>query len=216
MIKFNLSLEKLSGFYNVDTNFFKVDEKIAIIDNELMNDIAPDWKYEEGKICCTGILYDDKIVVYVSEKEYDLDFKNEVSSDLVRLNEDYKLYAFNKFMEIGNFKGDLSISLDINEVKPFNAKGFNKEKFFKELIDRKQIPDLKIFDPFNGNSGLCVSAWDNYKKTKDEQHLKDIVAHNVNCLLKEALILKHRQFFRDNWVIDEKNFMLRKKDGNNN
>jgi hypothetical protein len=212
MIVFNFDLRELEDFYNVHDFFFQLDNNKAIIDNELMNDISPDWKYEEGKICCTGILYDRSITIYIAEESYDLDFKNEVSSELVRLSSDNLLFAFNKFMENGNFKGDLSINISINEIKPFNAKGWNKERFFKELKDNNKIPDIDIFDPFYGDSGLCVNAWKDYLQKKDLDQLKNIVAHNLNCLLKEAIILKHRQYFRDNWEIDDKNFMLRKKD----
>jgi hypothetical protein len=213
MVKvFNFDLRELEEFYGVDDFFFQIEDNKAIVDNELKNDIAPDWDYSKGKICCTGILYNRSITIFISEDKYDIDFKNDVTNQLVKLSGDNLLFAFNKFMEEGNFAGDLCLGIEINEIKPFNAKGWNKDRFFEELKKNKIIPDIDIFDPFFGDAGLCIVRWQDYLKDKNDEHLKNIVAHNLNCLLKEALILKYRQFFINNWEVDEKNFMLKKKD----
>lgn len=209
MKQFNYDLKPIEKEYGVPEGFFSNDN--AIIDNEIMNDISDDWNYEKAKISVTGILYRDKITIYLAENEEDLDFKNELSSVLVKLNGDVEMFALNKFMEIGNFKGDLCLDIEIKEIKPFNAKGFNKDRFFEELKKAKVIPDIEIYDVFKGDSGLCVTRWKEYIETKDFDLVMNIVSHNINCLLKESVIQKNKQFFLDNWEVDEKNFMLRKK-----
>ena len=195
--------------YKTPEGFFQND--IVIIDNEIQNDISPNWDYETGKISVVGILLGTQIMMFVAENEDDIDFKTEVRYQLEKLKHSKMFYAFNNKMEMGNFKGYMAYDLEIQEIKPFNAKGWNKDRFYNTLKDRKVIPDIEIKDVFKGDAGLCVTKWQEYIKTKDEQHLMDIVSHNINCLLKESVIYKNRQYFLDNWDIDGNGFMLNEK-----
>jgi len=206
---FNYFVKDFEMEYNAPEGFF--DNDVVIIDNEIQNDIAPDWDYETARISVVGMLYGKNILIFVAEAEDDIDFKTEIRYQLDKLKHSNRFFAFNNKMEMGNFKGFMNYELEIQEIKPFNAKGWNKDKFYNTLRERKVIPDIQIKDIFKGDGGLCVTKWQEYLKTKDEQHLMDIVSHNINCLLKESVIYKNRQYFWDNWEIDGNAFMLSEK-----
>jgi len=196
---------------NLDNGFFS--NRNVIVDNEIMNDISDDWDYEKAKIAVTGTLHLDRITVFVATKENDEEFKEAVRTELIALAKDNPLYSFNTKMEMGNFKGDLNLEIPINEIKPFNARGWNKNRFFETLRERNVIPDIDLKDIFGGNANLCIEHWQKYLEDGSQQHLMDIVSHNINCLLKESIIQKHKDFFVENWEIDKNRFMLREKDG---
>jgi len=203
---FYYNTNQIEGLYNLRNNFLK--SPFIIIDNEIQNDISKDWVYENGKLSVVGFLFDNKIEIYVSETEDDKEFKIHLTKRLKDLSINNNLYSFNKYMEMGNFKGDLNIDIKINEIKPFNAKGWNKDRFFNELQEQNIIPRFKVYDPFESDAGLCVTFWEDYLKTKDTDKLKQIVIHNINCLIKESLILKHRSFFTENYEINERNWLV--------
>ena len=208
MIKQTFNIYEFEKAYKVDDGTFFSD--VAIVDNELMNDIAENWNYEEGQIAVTGVLFQDVITIFIAEKEDDEDFKREVVDFLIKISSQTKLYAFNNKMEMGNFKGNLDYEVKINEIKPFRAKGWNKDKFFHTLIDDKVIKNIAISDVFDGDGAKCITSWKKYIKTGEEGNLSDIISHNINCLLKECIILKNRNYFFDNYECDKNNFMLRK------
>lgn len=209
MKHFTYNVDELEKLYGVSQGFFSND--VIIIDNEIQNDISDDWNYTKARICVTGILYQDQIRIFVAEKENDEDFKMYVSDEIKSLGQNAPIYAFNRNMEMGNFKGDFGIEIPIKEIKPFNAKGWNKDKFFETLRNRNVIPDIQIKDIFKGDAGLCIDRWEKYQRTGDFQNMMDIVSHNINCLLKESVIQKHKKFFHDNWNIDSNGFMLSEK-----
>ena len=208
MKHFTYNVDEFEKLYGMPQGFFSND--VVIVDNEIQNDISKDWNYLKGKICVVGILHLDQIRTFVAEKRNDEDFKMYVSDELKKFGQNAPIYAFNRFMEIGNFKGDFGIEIPIKEIKPFNARGWNKDKFFNELRNRKQIPDIQVKDIFKGDAGQCIIKWDEYMKTGDFQNLMDIVSHNINCLLKESVIQKHKKFFEDNWNINSQGFLEKK------
>ena len=200
------SLNKVGLYYGVGDLFYS-KEGITIVDNEICNDISPDWIYENGLPIVVGFLNYDMIKIFVAESDNDKEFEKTVCDYLNKYSSVSQLFAFNKFMEMGNFKGAFGYNLEINEIKPFNAKGWNKEKFFQTLIDKAVIPFVKIEDPFKGDSGLCIKSWGKYIITGNSKHLMDIVKHNINCLLKESIILKNRQYFLDNYKINSRGWL---------
>lgn len=209
MREFTYNVVEIEREYGVPIGTFSND--FIIIDNEIQNDISADWDYLKGKVNVVGILYLDLIKIFVAEEENDEEFKNAVRDEINRLGDFAYIYAFNNKMEMGNFKGDMDFDVPIREIKPFNAKGWNKDKFYNELRKRNQIPDIKIIDVFNGNAGLCIPNWKKYLETGNFDYMMDIVSHNINCLLKESVILKNKHFFKMNWKVDKNNFMVGEK-----
>lgn len=200
------SLLKFGSYYGVG-NLFIPDNGITIVDNEISNDIRPDWIYENGLPIVVGFLDQQRVTIFVAETEHDKEFEKAVVDNLDRYASVSKLFAFNRFMEMGNFKGAFGYNSDIHEIKPFNAKGWNKERFFKTLLDKAVIPMVDIEDPFKGDSGLCISSWGKYLTTGERKHLMDIVKHNINCLLKECVILKNRDYFINNYKINDRGWL---------
>lgn len=206
---FNYKLKDFEEKYNVPVGFFNNED--VVIDNEIQNDISSDWNYLKGKLSVVGFLHKDMITIIATESEYDEDFKQTVKEKLDFYSSFSNLYAFNNKMEMGNFKGFMDFDISIKEIKPFNSKGWNKDKFFKLLRERKQIPDFEIIDIFKGNAGLCIDRWEKFVETKDFQNIMDVVSHNINCLLKESVILNNQKFFKDNWEVDDRNWMMFEK-----
>lgn len=209
MRNFTFQLSILEEHYGYESGFFQYAH--TIVDNEISNDIAPDWDYEKGIPICVGFLHDDLAEIFVAESDDDTNFRIIVMDKILQLAEKGYLFSFNNNMEHGNFKGAFNLDIPIKEIKPFKSRGWNKERFFYELIDHKQIPGANIFDPLNGNSDKVIEEWREYLKDKDTQHLSKISFHNLNCLLKEVVILKHHPFFLSKWEIDQNGFMLREK-----
>jgi hypothetical protein len=82
---------------------------------------------------------------------------------------------------------------DVREIKPFKGKGWNKQKFFTELVfdGKVKIEDCPI-DPMENDSGECIKAYAN------EEYQK-IINHNVADLIKQALILNHTDYFKEKY-----------------
>jgi hypothetical protein len=201
----------LEQHYKLPTGLFQFNNH-AIVDNEISNDISDDWDYLKGKPVCVGVLTKDSIEIYLAESPNDNDFHIVVMDKLLLLAEKGFLYSFNAEMEHGNFKGNFGIDIPVQEIKPFKGKGWNKDRFFQELINRKVIPTVKIFDPLNGESSRAVSEWKNYLANPASPNpLLKIAFHNLACLLKEIIILKNKEFFQKNWVLDNNGFMLNEK-----
>lgn len=207
MKMFTYSLETFESMFSVVKGTFDNDN--VVVDNEIMNDISADWNYLEGKPFITGILHKDKIMIFCAEKEDDADFKLRVMAELNELRKDNKIYAFNKFMEQGNFKGAFDYEIEIDEIKPFNARGWNKDRFYEELKEKNVIDQkINIKDIFGGDGLKCPIYWEKYLKTGEWQLIMDCVSHNINCLLKESLILKNHNYFKENFKIDKKGWLI--------
>jgi len=203
---FEYKVKDLEHAHNVPEGFFYSED--CILDNEIRNDIAPEWDYTTAKIVVVGMLYHDAVKVFVAESDDDMDFKRAVLDELQNLKFTCKPKAFNKHMEIGNYKGCFGYEIDIDEIKPFNAKGWNKERFFKVLKEQHVIPDIQIKDVFDGDASKCIENWKLYKETGKFQYLMDIVSHNLNCLMKETVINKHRVWFKKNYKINHKGWLI--------
>lgn len=168
--------------------------EFAIVDNEISNDISDkfdDWHYEKADIICCGILYHDDIIILFKEKGENLEeYKETLKANLMKFD---CFFAFNRSMEYGNFKGFLGKIYDVREIKPFKGKGWNKQKFFTELVfdGKVKIEDCPI-DPMENDSGECIKAYAN------EEYQK-IINHNVADLIKQALILNHTDYFKEKY-----------------
>ena len=178
-----------------------------IIDTLLSNDISLDWDYTKGKVICVGFIYKDNVNVYLAESENDEELKTSIRKYLV-LNSGADLYSFNKDMETGNFKGMWDILVHIKEIKPFRAKGWNRDRFYNELILKKQIDDVGIYDPYGSDSIRSVRDYAMYNRTGQIEYALKVVQHNISCLLKESVILNHRQYFLDNYPINERGWLI--------
>jgi len=183
------------------------NEKL-IVDNEIANDISKDWDYTKAIPVVTGMLFQDQVIIFVADNNNDEEFARHVQGNLSMMFAKTDLYSFNANMEIGNFKGAWDFNIKINEIKPFKAKGWNKDRFYNELIGHKIIPDTHILDPFSGDAGLCISYWEKYLDTKKPEYLMKIVLHNLNCLLKESVILNNVDYFKKEYRTDKNGYMI--------
>lgn len=181
--------------------------EVPIVDNEISNDIsAPKgqpWKYEEGDIISCAIFYKKTITVFLREKDDDLNkFKKTLINFLDKLPD---MWAFNVFMEKGNFNGFLGKDYVINEIKPFKGKGWNKDKFFNELID-DEIVDKSLVpkDPLNDSHEVL--------KLYSQNEYKSIIEHNISDVIKQYFIWANKRYFwekyneylnEDGWYVNE-------------
>ena len=194
MIEFSYPISVIEEMHNVKPGTFV--SNIPIIDCELGNDISDDWDYSKGIVICVGYLYLEKMNIMVADSANDEDFKKYVVQDLTLINQRNPFHAFNHNFEEGVIKNTFGLDLKINEIKPFKAKGWNKDRFFEEVKkNNPQYKDLHIRDPFKGDGSLCASYWQNYLRTRNNELLFDVIAHNKNCLLKELMITKKRKQF---------------------
>jgi len=206
MKKIIMSLDLAEGIIGNGVKIAKSDS--VIVDNEIMNDISDDWDYYKGKICLTGMLYEDVIEIYIAESENDADFKIEVSSRLEELHETgMRIYALNNKFELGTFAGNLGCSCVIEEIRTFKGKGSSKDNMFS-VLNKHGIINAEVRDVLNGDSAKCVDLWKDYKKTGNFLSLLTIAVHNINCLVKESIILKNKQWFIDNVKTDMNGFAI--------
>jgi len=192
--------------YNFSTAYFHpemFDNNDVIVDNEIANDISDDWNYEKGKIIVTGFLHKDRMDIFVAEQDRDSDFAKAIFKYILD-HKKHKFWSFNRKMERGNFKGMWDLDIPIAEIKPFKAKGFNKDRFYKELLANNVIPDSNVVDVFDGDSSRCIEHWERFQDTGKIEFMQDVVKHNMNCLLKESVIQKHKDFFLKNYNINER------------
>lgn len=205
MIIKDLELEAMEILYQVPKGFF--DSEHVIVDFEITNDLKPDWIYAKGKPCHVGFLYKNKIIMYLAESEDDQDYIKKVQEYMK--NNEAKVFAFNHDFESAILKNFFDIQyVDVHEISPFKGKFWNKEKFYQELIKEGQIEKLKLEDPLDFDGGKCPEMWEQYIATKNKEFLEKIAGHNLNCLLKESLILKHHTFFTENYNINKKGWLV--------
>ena len=164
--------------------------KYPIVDVEISNNIAPEWKWSEGKISVAGFLVDNVITQFMLMNNSNLtEFRNKINNFLSTLTKK-QLYAFNINMETGCFENLIGESPIFHEIKPpFKIPRFNKDYCFGYLIKHSIISkdSIGFEDPLKGNSGLCIKCW-------SDGEFENVRLHNVCCLLKEAKILQHKAF----------------------
>lgn len=163
----------------------KIFSKESIVDIEICNDISNgpgmDWSYSKSDIITVGLIYkDDVTIIQKEKKDTKKDFINAIKIILPPLG----FYAFNYKMEQEGLLGYTHQMYNAEEIKPWKGRGWNKDKFFEEV---KTIikPIDTINDPLNGDSSLVQSRF-------EDGIYEDIILHNLNCLIKEAYILKFR------------------------
>lgn len=159
----------------------------VIVDNEISNDISVpvgDWKYEEGKIICCAVLFEDQINYILKEKT---DTEEDYKKELINLLSQFPMmFAFNRNMEWGNFMGFLGKNYHIEEIKAFKGKGKNKEWFFQELIKDKIIDEEPI-DPLKDDSKQVLDCY-------SREDYDSIILHNKADVIKQYWILKYRPY----------------------
>jgi hypothetical protein len=176
----------------------------CVVDNEISNDISDvfnDWHYDKADIICCGILYKDDITIIFREKGDDIEvYKEEL---LCLLNNYECMFAFNRNMEYGNFRGFLGKEFNICEIKAFNGKSWNKQKFFMELVNDgfAKLEDVPL-DPLENDSKDCISC---YEKAEYEK----IINHNIADLIKQAILLQQKEYLFNKYKcrIDNRGFL---------
>jgi len=168
-----------------------INSPFVIVDNEISNDVSDKydpstWYYEQADIVCMGVLVGDKIKIFFREKQEDIDlFKKQIKEELDKYE---TIYAFNRSMEFGNFKGFLGKEYNVEEIKAFKGSGWNKQKFFEVLIaDGKIEPSLIPKDPLEKNSEKCISCY-------AEEDYETIIIHNKADLIKQAILMKNKDY----------------------
>jgi hypothetical protein len=181
--------------------------KNVICDNEISNDISNefgDWNYTKADIICMGILIGNKIKIFFREKQEDINlFKKQIREELDKYD---CLFAFNRNMEYGNFKGFLGEHYEIGDCKAFNGKGWNKQKFFMELVNDKKIDGSIVpKDTLENDSKECIDC---YAKGEYDK----IINHNVADLIKQALLLEHKDYLINKYKdsLDKNGFIITK------
>jgi hypothetical protein len=209
MKKITLNLREYSKILGCKPELIMNDN--IILDVEISNDLRPDWVYSNGRVIVAGFIFKDKMTIFSAEEDHDIQFKIAVSDFITSLPKGTKIYAFNNQMEIGCCKNSFNLDLRIEDMKPLKMRGGSKDFFFDTLLNKGIIKKLKLQDNFNGDGGKCIETWALFQKTKDVKHLNDIILHNFNCLIKESIIQKNKQFFLDNWIIDDKGWAVKEK-----
>jgi len=160
----------------------KINSDYIIVDIEIGNDLAPEWDYKKADIITLGILKGNEIKIIQREKTDDINEFKIVLKDI--LKDVGEFYSFNKKFEQGALYGFLEEEHKVNEVKPFSCKGFSKEKFFNILLEIIKIEN-ETNDSFTDGSLV--------QEKYAEEKYEEIINHNINCLIKEAYIQKHKQ-----------------------
>jgi hypothetical protein len=206
MFKFVYDTQSFEHVFNLPNGaLFSQD---SIIDIQLMNDISPNWIYTEGKPSAVGILYENRMTVYVAEKEGDVLFKESVWLALQDAAKVSKLYAFNWRFERDVLKVLFGgFEFPFNEIIPIRGVGWNRDKCYNVLREKGVLKISKeIYDIYGGDSKKPMIDFADWLKDGDHQHLMNIVHHNLHCLIKESLIHKNRDWFAKNYALNGKGF----------
>lgn len=183
----------------------------CIIDLELLNDIAPKWIYSEGKPCAVGLLYENRMTIYVAETDDDKQFKAAVWEALQQQAKISKLYAFNEQYIGGVLKALFDgFSFPFKELAPIHGSGWTKDKCYKVLRLYSILSgDKEIYDNYGGERTLSVEYFAQWLETGDSQHLRDISQHILTNLVRQSLIHRHRDFFAKQYNLDSGGFETR-------
>lgn len=167
----------------------KFDTKVCsvkdIVDIEISNDISNpkggDWFYNKSDIITVGLISKNEVTIIQREKE---DTKEDFIKAIKILLPPFGFFAFNYRMEEEGLLGYTNTMYHTQEIKPWKGAGWNKDRFFEEVKTIIKPVDT-INDPLNGDSSLVQARF------KDGLY-EEIILHNLNCLIKEAYILKFR------------------------
>lgn len=180
----------------------------AIIEVALRNSLAPRWVYSEGQPVCVGILHQNRIQIFLAEKEQEPEFNRIVFDTLNSLSKETELYSFN-----GRFaSGVLSALFDgfefpIKDLAPVRGKGWSREKCYQVLRQRKIVDDKEIYDKTKGDMQQSVIDWRAWLKDGEHQHLMDIGHGIIAQLYKDSLIHRAREWFTNEFKTDSGGFV---------
>ncbi|MEK6928008.1 MAG: hypothetical protein AABX11_06260 [Nanoarchaeota archaeon] len=160
----------------------KSDFKGTIIDIETIGNFSnfPDSRrYKEIVPVIFGFINNEELTIFCAKEKDSIEtLKKQILDTLKNLEKPF--YTFNSVFEKGVLFHHLGNEIEFKHE-------LNKEKYESKL---SAVRDLKISnydDPFNDTGKLCMQAWLNGK-------VKEAIAHNRSCLLKEKDILLKRGF----------------------
>ena len=165
----------------------------CIIEVDLLNDLSPNWIYEEGKACAVGFLHTNRIIVCIAESEYDSDFRAEV---LAILQEKASpLYGFNWEYVATVLKTLTGQSFPMHELQPTKKKGWSRDRLYRTLREQGVLTeDKEVYDNYGGTAKKACEDWQKWLADGEQQHLLDISQHLLGNLIKDALIYQFNQF----------------------
>lgn len=163
----------------------KVDSPIkgTIIDIETIGEFNKNYRDSRQYMSIVPVIFgyidSESLQIHCAKKVESLEqLKKIIADELDSL--DRPFYAFNSEFERG------TIFHSLMKDVPFERE-LNKEKFEKkkDAVSNLKIPQYD--DPFNDDGRLCKDAW-------LCGNIKNAIAHNRSCLLKERDILLKRGF----------------------
>lgn len=173
------------------TKHFAKEPIVDIEISNLIRDTNGKWHYINSNIILVGTFHKNKITQFILKENKEL-FTKKVIEHLNELSKNNTLYCLNERMEREGLFNLTNKIFPFKDVRKNIAPGSSKDNLFNFLIKAKNIEPIN--DPFNGDGYLCIERYRQYKNTKDENLLLEIAQHNENCLLKENLIMEHREF----------------------
>lgn len=154
----------------------------TIIDIETIGNFCNEFndsrRYKDHIPVIFGFINNSKLVVHCAKsKDFIEKLKQEIIGLLDKLEKPF--YAFNCDFERGVFFHRLGKKVVFEGE--LNKKKYEKKR---DVVSERNIPNYD--DPFKDDGSLCIRAWLNGQ-------LKQSIAHNRSCLLKERDILLKRR-----------------------
>ena len=106
-------------------------------------------------------------------------------------------YAYNTDFEMGVLYWFLNENVQFDRdlmLKVRNESGTIRNEKKKHVV--KDLSISNFDDPFYDEGYRVLSAWQKFKETNEDEHIRKIMRHNRACLLKEYWILKKRLKWR--------------------
>lgn len=160
----------------------KSDFEGTVIDIETIGNFADfndSRRYKDIEPVIFGFIRSKGLSIYCAKNEKSINkLKGKISLILDILNRPF--YAFNSIFERSVFFHSLN-------KKVIFERELNKDQYESKSSTVFELGISQYDDPFNDNGMLCMDAW-----LRGE--LKEAIAHNRSCLLKERDILLKRGF----------------------
>jgi hypothetical protein len=186
----------------------------AIIDIEIANRMTRlDWDNKKADIICIGALLLNKgkpesIIQLIKTKEMSKeDFADNIRILLNSLSSD-KLWALNAPFEQEAIEAYTGNRYIFHEVRHgLHGALSSKEALYRFLFEKGLVKGIS--DPYMGDSSMVQGSYAEYLHSGAWIALQQILAHNVNCLLKEFHILQNIDFIMANTIKDKMGYIDR-------